>query len=298
MKLVTYSRGAGRRVGFLAGGDVCDLHGAIDAVGSSLPKVADLGFLARVEYLPSLRSLDEAAGGSLGGAWRFNATEVTLHAPYRPRQNIIIAGGNTRDDLVAQRVRNGRPFLRYHTKAPSSVADPGQAISWPRGVTSQVHAEPHVAVIVGATTSFVEPKDVLSNVFGYTVATNVNGYDLKRKHGQWDKALSLDTFFPWGPVVATVDEVDLRSLACRLWLNGRMALSGGAESGLLDTAAILSEISFGMTLEPGDVVLTGTAEGIGHGEVPERWLDDGDVIRSGIAGICEIENKVQTYSAN
>ena len=78
-------------------------------------------------------------------------------------------------------------------------------------------------------------------------------------------------------------------------MNNRMALSGAAESGLLRTAEILSEISFGMSLEPGDVVLTGTAEGVGHGEVPERWLQDGDVIRSGIAELGEIENPIATY---
>ncbi|MGA1464083.1 MAG: fumarylacetoacetate hydrolase family protein, partial [Steroidobacteraceae bacterium] len=237
----------------------------------------------------------KAVGSRPAEAWSQPLASVKLHAPYRPRQNIIIAGGNTRDEFVAQRTRGGRPMLRYHTKAPSAVADPGQPLSWPRAITSQVHAEPHLAVIVGARMSYASPDEVLGSVFGYTVATNVNGFDLKRKHGQWDKALSLDTFFPWGPVIVTPDEVELANLTCFLWLNDRMALSGGAESGLLRTAEILSQISFGMTLEPGDVVLTATAEGIGHGEIPERWLQDGDVVKSGIDGICEIENVVATY---
>jgi 2-keto-4-pentenoate hydratase/2-oxohepta-3-ene-1,7-dioic acid hydratase in catechol pathway len=274
---------------------VCDLYRAAEALGISVPKSPDLRALANVAHLPALKDLASAAATRAGEAWSLPLARATLHAPYRPRQNIMVAGGNTRDEWVAQRMRGGRPWLRYHTKAPSAVADPGQPLSWPRQLTAQVQAEPHVAVVMGARTSYVKPEDVLKNVFGYTVATNVNSYDLKRKHGQWDKALSLDTFFPWGPVVATADEVDVANLACRLWLNGRMAATGGAESGLLKTAEILSEISFGMVLEAGDVVLTGTAESIGHGEVPERWLQDGDVVRSGIAGICEIENVVATY---
>jgi len=251
--------------------------------------------LAKVEHLSALQNLSSALGADIGEGWSHPTESVALHAPYRPRQNIMIAGGNTRDDFVAERTKNGRPMLRYHTKAPSATVDPGQPLSWPRQLTSQVHAEPHLAVIIGAHVSYITPSEVLNHVFGFTVATNVNSYDLKRKHGQWDKAVSLDTFFPWGPVIATADEVDLASLCCRLWLNDGMALSGGAESGLLGTADILSEISFGMALEPGDVVLTGTAEGVGHGQLPERWLQDGDVVRSGIAGICEIENTVATY---
>jgi 2-keto-4-pentenoate hydratase/2-oxohepta-3-ene-1,7-dioic acid hydratase in catechol pathway len=295
VKLVTYSRGDARRIGFLSGGSVCDLQAAGAAAGVEVPRVPDLLSLARTEYLAALRAIGAAQAGVSGKEWSYALDQVRLHAPYRPRQNIIIAGGNTRDEFVAQRTRGGRPLLRYHTKAPSAVLDPGQPVSWPRRLTSQVHAEPHLAVVIGARTSYVSPADALKQVFGYAVATNVNGYDLKRKHGQWDKAVSLDTFFPWGPVIATADEVDVSTLTCRLWLNDRMALSGGAESGLMRTTEIISEISFGMCLEPGDVVLTATAEGVGHAEVPERWLQDGDVIRSGIAEIGEIENPVATY---
>jgi 2-keto-4-pentenoate hydratase/2-oxohepta-3-ene-1,7-dioic acid hydratase in catechol pathway len=295
VKLVTYSRSAERRIGFLANERVCDLYDAAAAANVEIPRVADLRRLANVDHLPALRRLSTALGDRTDDAWSFPARQVKLHTPYRPAQNVLIAGGNTRDDFVAQRMRAGRPMLRYHTKAPSAIVDPGEPLKWPRQVTSQVHAEPHIALVMGRRIAYAPPAEALKYVFGYTVATNVNGYDLKRKHGQWDKAVSLDTFFPWGPVIATADEVSLETLVCRLWLNERMALSGAAESGLMGTAALLSEISFGMSLEPGDVVLTGTAEGVGHGEIPERWLQDGDRVRSGIAGICEIENPVATY---
>ncbi|WP_425409896.1 fumarylacetoacetate hydrolase family protein [Hyphococcus sp.] len=295
MKLVTYSTGADRATGFLVDDHIFDLQAAGNHADIRLPEDTSLLGIANTEYLPLLREMAGSFPKPVDESWCRPIKDVLLHAPYRPHQNILIAGGNTSDEFVAQRTRNGKPKLRYHTKAPSAVADPGTPITWPRELTSQVHAEPHVAVIMGARTLFADTDDVLDNVFGYTVATNINSYDLKRKHGQWDKAVSLDTFFPWGPVVVTADDVSVPELACRLWLNDKMAVSGNAESGLLKTAEILSEISFGMTLEPGDVVLTGTAESIGHGEVPERWLQDGDVIRSGIASICEIENPVETY---
>lgn len=295
MKLVTYSVEGRQRVGFLLDEQVCDLGKAASALGFDLSPGGDLASVATNEYRGLLNEIDEAARESMQDEWCTPLDEAQLHAPYRPRQNILIAGGNTPDEFTSQRMRNGRPMLRYHTKAPSAVADPGEAISWPRQLSTEVHAEPHVAVVIGAATSYVEPSDVMANVFGFTVATNVVAQDLKRKHGQWDKAVSLDTFMPWGPVLVTADEVDLSELSCRLWLNDRMAISGGAESGLLKTAEILSELSFGMVLHPGDVVLTGTAESVGHGEVPERWLQDRDVVQSGIEGVVQITNPVSTY---
>ena len=295
MKLVAYSRGADQRVGFLLGEQVCDLRYAAESVSVSLPEFEGLIELATVDNLPVLSEVLQKLNGSSASEWSYALGDVTLHAPFRPKQNFIIAGGNTPDDFVAQRSKNGKPLLRYHTKAPSAVIGPGEAISWPRRLSSQIHAEPHLAVVIGKSASYQSGEDALSCIFGYAVATNINGYDLKCKHGQWDKAVSLDTFCPWGPVIVTADEVDLNDLTCRLWLNDRMALSGGVETGLLTTAELISELSFGITLEPGDVVLTATAEGVGFGVIPERWLQDGDVVRSGIEGIGEIENSVVTY---
>lgn len=296
MKLCTYGRGDERRVGFLVGEDqIADLREAADALGVNVAEADDLLALARVENLPVLAELDAKAAAAGAAGWKTPIGDVTLHAPYRPLQNPICAGGNTKDPHYSDRVRGGRPWLNYFTKASSSVNDPGADISWPRHITNQVYAEPQLTVVVGATTSYVTPDDALAHVFGFAVSTSVSSADLKRKHGQWDKAVSLDTFFNWGPFIATADTVSLSELAGRLWLNDRMALSGQVQGGLMTTEEILSQISFGMALEPGDLVLTGVPEGIGFGLEPERWLQDGDVVRSAIDGIGEIENTVATY---
>jgi 2-keto-4-pentenoate hydratase/2-oxohepta-3-ene-1,7-dioic acid hydratase in catechol pathway len=293
MRLCTYSRGGERRIGFLVDDNrLLDLAETAARVGVSVPEAADLRELCRVEHLPALAELQRAAAADPDGAMPVG--DVTLHAPFRPRQNIICAGGNTRDERSSERIRNGKPWLTYFSKAPSAVNDPGAPISWPVRLTSMVYAEPQLAVVLGARTSYVDPEDVLDRVFGYAVATSVSSDDLKRKHGQWDKAVSLDTFFCWGPVIVTADDVDVSQLALRLWLNDRMAISAGAESGLLTTAQVLSEISYGMQLLAGDVVLTGVGESIGHGLQPERWLQDGDVVRSQIDGLGTIENPVAT----
>jgi 2-keto-4-pentenoate hydratase/2-oxohepta-3-ene-1,7-dioic acid hydratase in catechol pathway len=296
MKLCTYSRGDERRIGFLVGEDrIADLRDAASALGVTVAEADDLLALARVENLPALADLDGKAAAAGNADWQTPIGDVRLHAPYRPLQNPICAGGNTKDAHFSDRVRGGKPWLNYFTKASSSVNDPGAEISWPRRITNQVYAEPQLTVVIGARTSYVTPEDALANVFGYAVATSVSSADLKRKHGQWDKAVSLDTFFNWGPFIATADSVALSELAGRLWLNDRMALSGQVQGGLMTTEEIVSQISFGMALEPGDLLLTGVPEAVGFGVEPERWLQDGDVVRSAIDGIGEIENRVATY---
>lgn len=296
MKLCTYSRGDERRIGFLVGDDrIADLRQAAAALGVPVAEADDLRVLARVENLSTLAQLDDKAASAGDAEWTTPIGEVTLHAPYRPLQNPICAGGNTRDAHFSDRLRAGKPWLNYFTKASSSVNDPGADISWPRHITNQVYAEPQLTVVIGAHTSYVAPDDALQRVFGFAVATSVSSADLKRKHGQWDKAVSLDTFFNWGPFIATADSVEPSELAGRLWLNDRMAISGRVQGGLMTTEEIVSQISFGMALEPGDLVLTGVPEAVGHGQEPERWLQDGDVVRSAIDGIGEIENRVATY---
>lgn len=296
MKLCSYSRGGERRIGFLVGDEqVADLRDAAAALGRDVPAAADLRELANVENLPALAALGSAAAGAGDAAWLTPLSAVTLHAPYRPLQNPICAGGNTRDAHFADRVRGGKAWLNYFTKATSAISDPGADISWPKAIANQVYAEPQLVVVVGAPTSFAEPEAALANVFGYAVATSVSAADLRRKHGQWDKAVSLDSFLPWGPFVVTADAVELSQLAGRLWLNDRMAISGQVQGGLMTTEQIVSQISFGMALEPGDLLLTGVPESIGHGQEPERWLQDGDVVRSAIDGLGEIENRVASY---
>ncbi len=211
MKLCTYSRDGDRRIGFLVDDSVCDLRDAAAEFGVALPDAADLGELADRALLPALAEIQAAAGAAVAtAAWSSAAEDVTLHAPYRPRQNILCAGGNTRDANFAERVRGGKPWLNYFTKAPTAVNDPGAPISWPRGLASHVYAEPQLAVVVGATTSFVDPAEALDHVFGYAVCTSISAADLKRKHAQWDKAVSLDTFFCWGPALVTADELEAR----------------------------------------------------------------------------------------
>jgi 2-keto-4-pentenoate hydratase/2-oxohepta-3-ene-1,7-dioic acid hydratase in catechol pathway len=305
MRLCTFSPNGAPRLGAALGDSVIDVSAAAVALGHSLPDVGDLRRL--VEGGPgawsAVREVVSAAGDKLDEAWSWPVASVTLHHPYRPRKNIVRAGGNTAPKAgdpprVAVTLPPGRWLtgfpISYYTKAPSSVLDPNQPISWPTKVTKQVYAEPQLAIIVGEAISYATPEEAIEKVFGYAVATDVSALDLRIKHGQWPKAGSLDSFFPWGPTIVTRDEVkNPDALIVRLELNGVRSIEGSTADALKSVGEILSEISTGILLEPGDVFMLGTPENPGFGESPERWLTDGDSITSTIEGIGSITNPVR-----
>lgn len=305
MRLCTFSTNGSARLGAAIGDSVIDLVAAAKNIGQDLAGVGDLCGL--VEAGPKVWAAAQAVvsnvDGKLDPAWSWPVGDVTLHHPFRPRKNIVRAGGNTapkpgEPERVTVTLPPGRWLtgfpISYYTKAPSAVLDPGQPITWPTKVAKQVYAEPQLAIIIGATTSYADPAEALEKVFGYAVATDVSALDLRIKHGQWPKAGSLDSFFPWGPTIVTREEVpNPDALDVRLELNGDTAIQGSTADALRSVGEILAEISTGILLEPGDVLMLGTPENMGFGQSPERWLADGDTVTSTIEGIGSITNPVR-----
>lgn len=308
MRLCTFSAGGERRLGVLSDdATIVDVRAAAEDRGAAAP-AGDLRTLLEggPGAVEDVRPLLDAAAQRPDAPWCHAVADVTLHHPYRPRKNVIKAGGNSRlacgaakdapgVELPPGRWLKGFP-VRYHTKAPTSVLDPGRPVTWPSTVTSQVYAEPQLAVVVGETTSYVTPDEALRRVAGYAVATDVSSFDLKLKHGQWPKAVSLDSFFPWGPFVVTRDEVpEPDALAVQLTLNGEVAISGSTADALLPVGEMLAQISFGIRLDPGDVLLLGAPECVGFGADPARWLAAGDVVTSTIEAVGSISNPAAPY---
>lgn len=291
MRLCLYSRNDIRAVGFGIGPAVADLRLAARQLGMGLP---DGGLLDLIEAGPDawdlVRAVADAAQALEPGArtgWTWAPDQVQFHAPFRPRRNILRLGGNRRRPEPMPR------RLPYFTKAPTAVIDPEAPISWPLRFAREVSCEPQLVAVLGRVSNRVPAENALQHVFGYAVATDVSAADLKLKHGQWIKGASLDTFFPWGPFIVTADEVpDPMALPVRLRLNGEVAIEGSTGDCYLTLPRLLAEITVGMTLDPGDLVLTGAPEANGFGQVPERWLRYGDVVESEIEGIGRIRNPV------
>lgn len=303
MRLCTYSRDGARGVGFLLpDGNVADLASAAGLFGIDVPALADVLELvqAGAAVWDQARAVDAAARAAEDRAgWAWSPDEIVLHHPYRPESNVVRAGGNC--TLVAGRPKP-QPLptrMRYHTKAPTAVLDPGAPVRWPWSLTDRVYAEPQLAMIVGETLHYDDAATARRKLFGYAVATDVISFDLRVKHSQWVKGGSLDTFFPWGPFVVTADEVpDPDALTVRLVLNGEKVLEASTSDTVLGVGDMLAEISTGMRFVPGDVFLLGTPEIVGFGREPERWLRAGDTVTSEIDGIGSISNPVQPEGAS
>jgi 2-keto-4-pentenoate hydratase/2-oxohepta-3-ene-1,7-dioic acid hydratase in catechol pathway len=231
-------------------------------------------------------------------AWRPLAG-VTLLAPIpRPAKNVFCVGRNYRLHIEEGARARGvpaeyPPVPEFFTKPPTAVIGSGAEIRLP-GNTGRLDYEVELAFVVGHTARDVPASDALRHIFGYTVVNDVSARDLQRAHGQWFKGKALDTSCPTGPWIVTADEFDVAA-AHRLWLsvNGEMRQDALISDMVFDCAAILSSLSAGMTLEPGDIVATGTPSGVGLGLDPQVWLKDGDIVEAGVEGIGSITNTVR-----
>ena len=217
--------------------------------------------------------------------------EVTLLAPTDRPGKIVCVGLNYLDHCRETNTPvPERPLL--FAKFTSTIAHPGGDITWSTGLTNEVDFEAELAVIIGRTCRRVRESDALDYVAGYTAANDVSARDIQLGDGQWIRGKSLDTFCPLGPVLVTADEIpDPQSLAIRSLLNGRVMQDSHTGEMVFSVANLIAFCSQAFTLEPGDVILTGTQHGVGLGRDPKVYMQDGDVIVIEIEGIGRLENR-------
>ena len=238
-------------------------------------------------------SLQEVIGGSgtaAAGA-AVPLASVRLRAPLRPGK-IICVGLNYMDHCREQKIDPpDRPTL--FAKFPTSVVGPGDAIEWPADFSTQVDYEAELAVVVGRTARRVRSDDALDYVFGYTVADDVSARDVQFSDKQWIRGKAADTFCPLGPVVVTRDEVpDPQALAIRCRVNGTTLQDSNTREMIFPVREIVAFISRAITLEPGDVILTGTPDGVGVFRDPKVFLKPGDRVEVEIEGLGLLSNPV------
>jgi 2-keto-4-pentenoate hydratase/2-oxohepta-3-ene-1,7-dioic acid hydratase in catechol pathway len=189
----------------------------------------------------------------------------------------------------------GRPPPEAPTlfaKAPNSVIKPDQPIVIPPHV-HQPDYEGELAVVIGREARNVSRDDALAYVAGLTIAHDVSARDHQFNTGQFTWAKSFDTFCPLGPDVVSLDEVDLAAgLPLETRVNGEVMQSASTNELIFDVPTLIAWISQGLTLDPGDVILTGTPAGVGMARDPQRWLQDGDVVEISIGGLGTLRNPV------
>jgi 2-keto-4-pentenoate hydratase/2-oxohepta-3-ene-1,7-dioic acid hydratase in catechol pathway len=287
------------RLGVVHDGRIADVQKLLGGQKPVLPRtVLELIQAGDDAWRRIAEGVARAGATTLSGG--HSPTDVRWHAPIpRPLKNIVCLGLNYASH-VRETTRLDKPMKVpdipvFFTKASTSVNGPYDPIPWDRSATAQVDYEAELGVIVGAGGKNITRDAALAYVFGYTVINDVSARDLQFGHKQWFKGKSLDGFCPMGPVVVTADEFgDPQKKRIALRVNGETRQDATTGDMIFPVNIILEYLSQGMTIEPGDIIATGTPEGVGLGRTPPEYLNDGDVVETEIEGIGMLRNRVVT----
>jgi 2-keto-4-pentenoate hydratase/2-oxohepta-3-ene-1,7-dioic acid hydratase in catechol pathway len=281
MRLVRYGRPGKEKPGlFDEEGRLRSLAGIIDDIDASVLSEKALRKLAKVDWktLPIVRG------------------EPRLGVPVKGVGKFIGIGMNYSDHAAEV----GAPIPKepiLFMKAISCLSGPDDAIQLPQG-SKKTDWEVELGVVIGERAQYVSEADALKYVAGYCVVNDVSERAFQFEMGsQWDKGKGCDTFGPVGPFLVTKDEIfDVQDLDLYLELNGKRMQTGNTSNMIFTVAQIVSYLSRFMTLEPGDIISTGTPPGVGLGRTPQRFLKKGDKLRLGIAGLGEQQQEVVAFS--
>ncbi len=231
-------------------------------------------------------------------------SQAKLFAPIAyPPKNVLCIGRNylehVKEGAAARNsIGDEKPpeIPVFFTKAHTCIIGPEEAITFNPKVSDKIDWEAELAVIIGKTGRDIEEADALDYIFGYTCLNDVTARDLQRSHNQWFKGKSLDTFCPIGPWVVTTDEIgDPQNLKISCRVNGVTKQEANTSDMIFNIRQIISWISKGFTLEPGDIIATGTPSGVGFARTPPEYLKEGDVVEVELEKIGILRNVVKTY---
>ena len=226
--------------------------------------------------------------------------EVRLQAPIPyPRQDVICLGINymahAEESARYKKEEFGgeRPYAIYFSKRVNKATAPGEGIPSHKNIVNDLDYEAELAVIIGKRAANVPAEEVRDHIFGYTIINDVSARTLQTQHKQWYFGKSLDGFLPMGPCISTVDELAYPPhVQVQSRVNGELRQDSNTELLIFDIDHIVSELSQGMTLQPGTIIATGTPAGVGMGFNPPKFLKPGDVVECTIEGIGTIANQV------
>ncbi len=242
--------------------------------------------------------------GRLQGGEPIPLAGVKVRAPVpSPRRNIICVGKNYREHakefsqsgFEAGAVKGAEidEFPAVFSKLPSCVVGPDDAVNLHGHITQSVDYEAELAIVIGRGGRDISRESVDDHIFGYTIVNDVTARDRQRNHKQWFLGKALDTFCPMGPWIVTADEIDAANLDVQCWVNDELRQNANTRDLIFDIPHLVSTISAGLTLMPGDIIATGTPAGVGIGFDPPKFLKTGDTVSMSIAGIGTLTNRFQ-----
>lgn len=260
------------------------------------------------EVAPDMLSLIELGAAGLeqaaqvvqaGQAQSWPLDQVRLLAPIpRPRKNITCLGMNYVEHAYESMRAKGLPETLpehpvFFTKTVTTVNAPYGDVPLDSTLTQQFDWEVELALIIGTGGKNIRRDDAMRHVWGYTVVNDLTARDLQNRHQQFFKGKSLDGSCPMGPWIVTADEIaDPSALGLRLRVNGETKQDSSVGDLIFDIPTIIEVLSRGQTLEPGDIIATGTPSGVGMGRSPQEWLRVGDVVEAEIDQIGTLRNTI------
>jgi len=273
------------------------LHAGVTRFGTVADDVVH-PFAAPVASLHDYLALPAGERDALRSQAPLKLADVTLLAPLKPQKNVVCVGrnymGHAEEIARARAIPLNLPRVpTFFTKATTSVANPGATLHLPGALSKQYDWEAELAVVIATRCRDVSEDDALDVVFGYTCLNDVTARDIQKDHHQWFKGKSLDDSCPIGPWIVSADEIeDPQTLDIAIRIDGVTKQSSNTREMIFSVRAIIASLSRGMTLEPGDIIATGTPDGVGMARTPPEFLRDGTTMEVDIPAIGVLRNTV------
>ena len=281
MKLVTFTHAGSTRVGVLDNGAVVDLSAAAPDLPREMCAFLEAGS-------PALEAARQAMNN---GAGRIALGEVKIETPILRPPKILAVGLNYKDHIAEAGMKTPEVPMIFN-KQSTSVTGPTDPIHIPRA-SDQVDYECELAVVIGRFCRHVPKSRAPEVIAGYTIANDVSVRDWQLRVPTFTMGKSWDTHCPLGPCIVTADEIgDPHGLAIKTWVNGELRQDSNTRELLFDCFELVEHLSTAFTLEPGDVISTGTPSGVGFAMKPPQMLKPGDTVRISIDKIGQLENPV------
>jgi len=287
MRLATVDAGNGAETAaLLSNGKLLRLHGA--AEGGAMPDMATLQAII-AGGAPALAAagalIARAEAGSLATA-QIDAAAVTFLAPLpRPQKNVFCVGRNYAEHIAegarAQKTTvNVTEVPVFFTKPCTAVIGQGAEVPLFPHISTQIDYEVELALVIGTAGRDISRDRAFDHIFGYTILNDITARDVQRRHGgQYFKGKGLDGSCPMGPWIVTADEMPApQATGLRCFVNGALRQDGNTAAMIFDIPTLIASLSGGLTLEPGDILATGTPSGVGYAMDPPQFLKDGDEV--------------------
>jgi 2-keto-4-pentenoate hydratase/2-oxohepta-3-ene-1,7-dioic acid hydratase in catechol pathway len=228
--------------------------------------------------------------------------KALLKAPIpRPTKNVFCVGWNYLEHFAegGNMLKDDRELPKYpvfFSKAPTALNGPYDVIPFDEKISTQLDWEVELGVVMGTTAKNISEADAMKHIFGYTIINDVTWRDVQRRHGgQWMKGKSLDGTCPMGPCIVTADEIDPTNLNIECRVSGIVKQKSNTKYLYFKIPRLIHDLSEGMTLEAGDIISTGTPEGVGFARTPPEWMKHGDLLETEIEGIGVMRNPIGSY---